>query len=290
MPRKANDAKSKKTKIKKTKNKKVKIKKKKKNARKQLMLIMYFSDDETEVNDPETEFASEIYNDEYSYSDYEEEELYEDDIGNNILNLTDDYINFVADRENPMEEEVNKLIDEIRKRTSLIYSIYNAKSYSSTTNNNNYNSKHNNATNYHDSCKLIGDDGEVIEPKINNYKCWYCNCDFDWFSYYMPNRYEKGVYHVFGNFCSFQCMSTYNNKRLNDNKQRTRGGLIKKMYYDATGKEDDIPSAGDPELLKEKGGPLTVDEYRNKYEIVPTMTNPPSIKYSPLVHVIRIEE
>lgn len=263
----------------KAKVKKRKIKKKK-FSREPLVLIINYSDHDEQEHDVDDVGNSNV-RDEYSEYSYESDVFY--DISQ--LSHAHDIDSSNAD--------VNYLIKEIEKRDNIISKL--------TANENNNNntvasnkkivSQHNDSIKYHDSCKMINvDTGECIAKDVNEYRCWYCGCNFDWLSLHIPCSYEDGVFYVFGIVCSWQCKMAYSIKRINDNKQRIRMSLIKKMYYESYGNNDidDMEMAGSPELLHFNGGPLSEDEYRYKYKITPTINIPPTIKQSPMIHAITI--
>jgi len=98
--------------------------------------------------------------------------------------------------------------------------------------------------------------------------CWWCSYSFEGHPFFIPGKYENGKYHVFGNFCGFNCAMSYN-INMNDGDVWTRHSLIKKIWNDANDLDNsnDIRPSPPRETLKKYGGHLTIDEFRRNNKI-----------------------
>jgi hypothetical protein len=122
----------------------------------------------------------------------------------------------------------------------------------------------------------------VNEKTTNELACWWCCHKFSEIPVGVPNKILKNKFHVFGNFCSFNCAAAYIHK-LDDWKISERLSLLHQMYYSIYDIDDyeSIKSAPAKETLKLFGGPLTIEEFRNTSKnhnrdyrlIVPPMTS-----------------
>ena len=98
--------------------------------------------------------------------------------------------------------------------------------------------------------------------EYHNVKCWYCRNSFKEPPVRLPENYFKGKFICTGNFCSYNCAMSYNID-LNDEKTSVRNSLIN-MLYQKTYKTDElIKPAPSWKVLKEYGGLLSIDDYRN---------------------------
>jgi hypothetical protein len=107
----------------------------------------------------------------------------------------------------------------------------------------------------------IKDNKPLIIEKTN-IVCWWCTYEFDNIPFFLPDKYEKGTFYVFGCFCSCNCALAYNID-MNDYRVMVRNVLINEMYRQITNSKIAIPISPKRELLKKFGGILTIDEYRN---------------------------
>lgn len=124
-------------------------------------------------------------------------------------------------------------------------------------------------------------------PKSTNILCYYCNHKFKGKPLSMPEQYDdkKNLFKVFGVFCSWGCMKTYNNE-LNDSNNVFRSNLIFLLHGMLEGKYKNIKASPPKYSLKCYGGKFTIDEFRNiskqsnlNYE----MLVPPLIPINPLI-------
>jgi hypothetical protein len=107
----------------------------------------------------------------------------------------------------------------------------------------------------------IKDNKQIITEKTN-IVCWWCTYEFDNIPFFIPDKYEKGTFYVFGCFCSCNCALAYNID-MSDYRVMVRDVLIKEMYRQITNLKTVIPISPKREILKKFGGILTIDEFRN---------------------------
>ena len=96
----------------------------------------------------------------------------------------------------------------------------------------------------------------------NETRCYYCHHPFDNLPFYIPLKYCENLdrYKLFGNFCSPNCAKSYclSNKLL-ENKVYLLCQFYKKLF----GPSFKFPPAPSFLKLKEYGGTLTIEEFRN---------------------------
>ncbi len=110
---------------------------------------------------------------------------------------------------------------------------------------------------------LININGKKICVQKTDICCWWCTCQFDTLPCFLPERYQNGVYYVFGCFCSGNCSKSYNIK-LNDFNTSQRNILLNKMWFAITGiMQEIIPAPMQIEILDKFGGPTTIHEFRD---------------------------
>lgn len=94
--------------------------------------------------------------------------------------------------------------------------------------------------------------------------CWHCCHEIEGESLQMPYKYDerRRKFYLSGHFCSWSCMKTW----AIDRYGITRGGIIvsnivcmRKQLFDQIGS---IPCAPNRYKLKEFGGDLTIEEFR----------------------------
>ena len=95
--------------------------------------------------------------------------------------------------------------------------------------------------------------------------CWWCCHSFENLPLQLPYKYDDKTnrFSTCGNFCSWSCMKSYNMEKYG----LSRGAIImgnmiimRKKLYNVV---DNIRSAPPRVLLKEFGGTLTIEEFRN---------------------------
>jgi hypothetical protein len=122
---------------------------------------------------------------------------------------------------------------------------------------------------YNKHIKKMKTDFVFIDIKTNkqiilentNISCWWCTYNFQWIPCLMPEKCMDGKYFVFGCFCTFNCMVSYNLFSLNDHNVWNRYSLIKKIHNNIFETQDDIPLAPQKETFEKFGGNLTHEQY-----------------------------
>lgn len=97
-----------------------------------------------------------------------------------------------------------------------------------------------------------------------NKKCFHCHNFFENSPYYLPFDYcqELDRYKIYGNFCSPNCVKTY----CLDNKHfQTKLYLVGSFYRKLFGSNFRIKPAPSHLTLKEYGGHLTIEEFRESF-------------------------
>lgn len=105
----------------------------------------------------------------------------------------------------------------------------------------------------------------------NGTRCYYCHHPFDNLPFYIPLKYCEDLdrYKLFGNFCSPNCAKSYclSNKLL-ENKVYLLCQFYKKLF----GPSFKFTPAPSFLMLKEYGGTLTIEEFRNSRYVNNTYT------------------
>lgn len=92
-------------------------------------------------------------------------------------------------------------------------------------------------------------------------KCWWCKNNFSTDNLQLPENYLNETFYCIGNFCSFNCMKSYNFD-LNDLFIDKRNTLINFLYYKIYNSTTNIIPAPHWLTLIEYGGILSIDEFR----------------------------
>jgi hypothetical protein len=142
-----------------------------------------------------------------------------------------------------------------------------------------------------ESCSLSSSHAEVVEDKDanNNMKdvwtklkrlehilhtnnlldkrsaCFWCTCEFDNPSIYIPKQYTNNTYHVYGCFCSPECGVAYlMNETIDSSVRFERYQFMNNLYGKIFNYEKNIKPAPNPHYMLEKFcGNLTIQEYRS---------------------------
>ncbi len=99
-------------------------------------------------------------------------------------------------------------------------------------------------------------------PDTTDIACFWCAHRFSWQPSIIPEREEKGIYRVYGNFCSPSCgMAFLLQESLDTHVRWERIALLHRLYgkHFASGR---IFPAPNRESLKLFGGPMEIDQYR----------------------------
>lgn len=94
-------------------------------------------------------------------------------------------------------------------------------------------------------------------------KCWWCNAECCQ-SIILPDKKKKDKFYGLGVFCSYNCAMAYNFE-INDEKVWERCSLLYQLRETIEKNKilDKINPAPPKEVLKEFGGELSRDEYKN---------------------------
>ena len=123
---------------------------------------------------------------------------------------------------------------------------------------------------------------KIITHKLNlneNIKCWWCKNNFTSTPIQLPENYFNNNFYCIGHFCSFNCLRSYN-LDLNDCLTYKRDSLIYLLYFLSFNFYSTIKQAPHWITLKEFGGVLTIDEFRNNFTNLNSdflLLNPPLI-------------
>lgn len=92
--------------------------------------------------------------------------------------------------------------------------------------------------------------------------CFWCTESFENQPCVVPEREEKKMYKVYGNFCSPECALSYLlNENIDSHVRWERMSLLHRLYSDLY--PERIFPAPSRESLKKFGGPMTIEQYRN---------------------------
>ena len=135
--------------------------------------------------------------------------------------------------------------------------------------------------------EFINANNDKTWPEKTNIYCWWCCHPFIWMPCALPEYYKKDKFYVNGCFCSFNCASSYNFSKNNDNiweRYSLLNLMYKKIYNNP--KLIKINLAPPRETLKIFGGYLTIEEFREnmiKNDKSFTVINPPLISIIPKI-------
>ena len=114
---------------------------------------------------------------------------------------------------------------------------------------------------------------KIKELKLQLYKannndkksaCFWCTCEFDNNSYYIPKHISNDEYTCYGSFCRPECATAYLMKEnIDDSTKFERYHLLNQVYGTVYKHKKSIKPAPDPHFLLDKFyGNLTIQEYR----------------------------
>ena len=97
--------------------------------------------------------------------------------------------------------------------------------------------------------------------------CFWCTCDFNTPTIYIPKHQLGKTYHCYGCFCSPECATAYLfNEGIEQSTKFERYSLLNHMYGEVFQYESNINPAPDPHYTLDKFyGNLTIDEYRSLF-------------------------
>jgi len=128
---------------------------------------------------------------------------------------------------------------------------------------------------------------DVNDLEKNTILCYNCCHKFKNKPLSLPIKYNEKteIFEVFGTFCSWGCMKTYNTES-NDSNMSYRNNLIFLLAGKMNNNFTSIKSAPPKYALKAFGGKLTIDEYRavsNDNTTSYTILYPPLVPINPIV-------
>lgn len=99
-------------------------------------------------------------------------------------------------------------------------------------------------------------------PDSVDIACFWCTEPFEYQPIVIPEREEKGIYKVYGNFCCPECALAYLlEENIDPHVRWERMALLHRLYSELyTTRIFPAPSR---QSLKKFGGPMNVDQYRN---------------------------
>lgn len=114
-------------------------------------------------------------------------------------------------------------------------------------------------------------------PSTTNIFCWWCRHSVpkEVHPLGLPIRYSKDYFDTEGIFCSFNCMCSYLHDNLNNNLYKDSSTLIYLMYKSIFGEfpiKMNLKKAPSWKLLKQYGGSLTIEEFREMFNTVSNLT------------------
>lgn len=98
-------------------------------------------------------------------------------------------------------------------------------------------------------------------PEKTDIGCFWCAHSFENQPCIIPEREEKGVYRVYGNFCCPECAASYLLHESVDPHVRWERMALLHRIYDPEGKMRIFPAPA-RESLRLFGGPLSIQQYR----------------------------
>ena len=99
-------------------------------------------------------------------------------------------------------------------------------------------------------------------PEQTNIACFWCAHNFSWQPCIIPEREEKGIYRVYGNFCSPNCcMASLLHESLDTHVRWERIALLHRLYGKFYPNGRIFPSPA-RESLQVFGGPMDIDTFR----------------------------
>ena len=107
---------------------------------------------------------------------------------------------------------------------------------------------------------------EYINKSSTHSKCWNCNYSTSNTNtnISIPLKYRSGIFYIYGNYCSYNCAARYVLDTYNDKNMWDIYSLLG-LYYNICNKTigEKISPAPSKLLLKDFGGTMDMDEYRN---------------------------
>jgi len=182
----------------------------------------------------------------------------------NIINKIDNIINSEDNKNTEDENIILHLPISINNiNNSNNNTLINIESLNESTN-----EKYINDSEYISSAININSNINKINIHILNFnkntKCWWCKYNFEYDAVQLPEDYYNDTFYCIGNFCSFNCVKSYN-LDLNDTLIWKRESLINLLYYRTYSKYIKISPAPHWLTLTDYGGKLSINEFRMNF-------------------------
>ena len=245
-------------------------------------LVLYlpnFDDDQSErrliSKDTETEKNN-------FTSDSDSDEDTEIDTKYKFNHLTDkcDSDSDVNKSSNNLNKSIEKLLEELHRRDAIIQNLKSRIKDKSLFNDNALTLTKENKKHLINLGLISVNKNKLNICEKTNIACWWCTHNFDTQPLFMPDHYKNNFYYVFGNFCGFACMISYN-EDMDDYRKSVRSALIKQLYCDIFQCDEmNIKAAGPREILEKFGGIMTINKFRDPVIVstkVIKMSIPPMI-------------
>lgn len=100
-------------------------------------------------------------------------------------------------------------------------------------------------------------------PIKTSYLCFWCCHKFDNRPHFIPKKYEKDIFHVYGNFCSFNCALAFINAQKKQHSMDAE--LLHFLYRKIYNSNIEIKPAPPKEILIDFGGNVTIEEFRSNF-------------------------
>lgn len=97
-----------------------------------------------------------------------------------------------------------------------------------------------------------------------NVDCWWCRHSFDTVKVELPENYYNDTFFCIGNFCSYNCASSYNIE-LNDENVYKRQSLLYMKYKNTYNEYKKIVPAPSWKILEKAGGSVSIEKYRENF-------------------------
>ena len=116
----------------------------------------------------------------------------------------------------------------------------------------------------------------AVWPSCSPYWCWYCNHHFDEPPVGIPERYNKVGYHLYGNFCSYNCALAYLQHGSDQRVDKCVGDVMyerKQLLFMMCAEinmgldilKDSVKTAQPRLFLNDYGGWLSIEEFRDSF-------------------------
>jgi hypothetical protein len=233
----------------------------KKQEEEQLVLFLPSYDDEqsNEKSDQKKIIKKEVETTENNFTSFDSSE------NDSATNMSEklEYLSEQKYDKNKMNLE--KLLEEIHKRDSMINALKSKLKDKSIFNENILTLTKENKKQLINLNLISINNNKINICEKTHIACWWCTYNFDSQPLFLPNNYKNNIYYVFGNFCTFSCMLSYN-ENMDDYRKNVRNVLIKQLYREIFNCDDmNIKAAGQRELLEKFGGPMSITKFRDSH-------------------------